>query len=452
MSLTPAAPRTLIDRPVPVVDDAPGRDIGAGILIAAGFFGAFMGWAAFTPLDAAAVAPGELTVEGHRQAVQHKEGGVVKAVRVHEGQKVQAGDVLIELSGGDAAAEAKALSAEAIGLEAQRARLKAEAEGRPDFAPPSEFASLTGDDRAAAQDAMRVQRNQLVSELRADAGQKSVLRQRTAELGQQVEGYKRQIESADKQASLIEDELSGVKSLNAKGYAPLTRVRALERAQAELGGQRGQYAASVAQLQDQAGEAELQILQVSRQRGQDLAAQARDVEYRLADVLPKLAAAQDQVARTEIRAPATGSVVGLQVFNAGAVIAPGEHVMDIVPDHASLVVDARVTPADAEALHKGQTAEVRFTGIDQRKLPILKGSVTKVSADAFTDQRTGQRYFQAEITVPPSALSAVGKASGAFQLRPGLPAQVMIPLRHRTALQYIFEPLQEALWRTGRER
>lgn len=434
------------------LNDDPGREIRIGVIIAALFFIGFLGWAAIARMDAAAYATGQVTVSGHRQAVQHREGGVVQALLVKDGQHVRQGQVLVQLAGEDVLANERALSAQVIGLKAQRARLQAEQLGLPAIQWPAEFTNAAPDDREEVQRAMAVQQNQFATRGSVVQTAKSVLRQRNAQLAQQAEGYRRQLESSAEQERLIADELAGIKSLQQRGYAPLTKVRALERAQAELRGQRGQYAATIAQSQEQVGETRLQILEVERTHKEKVASELRDVEFALTEALPKLQAAQDQLARVQLRAPATGTVVGLSVFTVGGVIQPGQKLMDIVPDRAPMLIEARVSPNDADDLRPGQETTVRFTGLHDRDLPNLKGELVQLSADAFTDEKTGASYFTAQVAVPLEQLEEIQKVRGDdFQLRPGMPVEVLVPLRKRTALQYFFEPLTEAVWRSFRE-
>ncbi len=435
------------------VSDDPRREVWMGAGVAGAFFVLFLGWAAFAHLDAAAYATGQVTVAGHRQSVQHKEGGIVSVLNIKEGQKVREGDVLIELAGADAKAQQRALAAQAYGLMAQQARLRAEQFGQPKIAWPAVFASLTGDERTESLAAMKVQMTQFETRAAAMASQKNVLRQRGAELGQQMEGLRRQIQASDEERRLLDDELQGVQALAAQGFAPQTRVRSLQRSQAELGGQRGQYAASIAQAQEQVGESQLQILQLDKQRAEEIASQMRDVEFQLNDVRPKLAAAQDALARQQIRAPASGQVMGLAVFTVGGVIPPGQRLMDIVPDKAALVIEARVAPADADDIHVGREVEVKFPSLHDRTMPVLKGELSKLSADSFVDEKNGSRYFEAEVTVSAATLDRLARADeGQFMLKPGLPAQVLIPLRKRTALQYLFQPLTDSIWRSFHEK
>jgi HlyD family secretion protein len=157
-----------------------------------------------------------------------------------------------------------------------------------------------------------------------------------------------------------------------------------------------------------------------------------------------------QIARSEVRAPVSGQVVGLTIFTEGGVIQPGQTLMEIVPTEASQVIVAQISPTDVDNIRIGQSTEVRFPGLRERSLPIVRGRVTRISADSFTTEQTGARYFRTEIVVPPSELEKLGRYAGA--LRPGTPVEVVILLRKRTALNYLLEPLTNNLWRSGSEQ
>ena len=432
------------------VDD-PSRDIRIGSIVAILFFIVFLGWAAVARLDAAANAPGRLVVSGQRQTVQHREGGVVSEILVKEGQKVQKGQILIRLAGADVRAQERALSAQAIGLLAQRARLYAEQMGRPTIVPPPEFAQLPPEDRASAAEALQIQQTQMRTRRAVLSAQRGALGERVGQAGSQGQGYSRQLASINEQLRLIDEELSGMREAASKGFVSQNRIRALERAKADLEGQRGQYSATIAQTQGQASESRLQSLEAQSNYYERVASELREVEISLNDVMPKLNAARDQLARTEIRSPATGTVVGLAVFTQGGVIAPGEKLMDIVPDRAPLTIEARISPADGDDVRPGQQAFVRFETLHERALPALKGKVTRISADAFTDEKTGTSYYTAEVNVPLSELKQIEEVRGNDVLRAGLPVSIQIPTRKRTALQYAFEPLTASLRRAFTE-
>ena len=448
----PAAVRPSPPPSGPVADDVNAEARWAAIVVGA-FFGVFLGWAALMPLDSAVYAQGEVTVAGHRQSVQYKESGVVSAIRAKEGQSVRTGDVLVELAGGDIRAQERALSEQVTDLKAQKARLQAEEFGQAKIIWPIDLLSPSPEDQDDAHKAMAVQEAQFQAHNLSAASQQAVLRKKGAEIGTQIDGIKRQIEATDTQNELLRDELNGVQSLAAEGYAPQSRVRSLQRDQAQLGGQRGQYAASVAQAREQIVETDLQVAQMQRQRAEEVANQLRDTEFQLGDLEPKLVAARDQVARQTIRAPIDGKVMDLKLTTIGGVISPGERLMDVVPDNARLVVEARLQPKDADGLRAGMPVEVKFPSIHDRKLMKTKGVLTRLSADTLADEKTGAPYFLAEATLTPEALKTLQSAeNGQFQLKPGLPAQVLIAMHKRTALQYMLEPLTDAFWRSFHER
>jgi HlyD family secretion protein len=245
--------------------------------------------------------------------------------------------------------------------------------------------------------------------------------------------------------------LNSLRGVAEKGFVSKTRVRALERAKAELEGQRGQYSATVAQTGEQAGETRLQILEAQDTYYERVATELRDVETSLADVRPKWSAARDQLSHIDIRAPVSGTVVGLSVFTRGGVIAPGQKLMDIVPDRVPLTVEAKLSTGDADDVRVGQKAFVRFATLHERSLPALNGVVTRVSADSLTDERTGESFYTAGVSVPLSELAKIDALRGANTLRAGIPVSIEIPLRKRTALAYAFEPLTTAMRRSFNE-
>lgn len=430
----------------------PSRDIRTGALIAAGFFGIFVGWAAVARLDAAAYAPGTVVVSGQRQAVQHRDGGVVGGIFVREGGRVRRGQLLLRLAAADVQAQERALASQAIRLLAQRARLEAEQFGRSRITPPAEFGTLPAEDRPNAALALSLQQTELDARLAVLAAQRGALRQRVVQSGEQGRGYGEQAVAAREQLRLIDAQIAALKPVAERGFVSQTRMRELERTRAELRGQRGQYVASVAQTRGAARENEIQVLEAERSFRERTASELREVETALGETLPKLTAARDQLARTEIRAPATGSVVGLSVFTPGGVVAAGQKLMDIVPERAALVIQVRIAPDDADDLSVGQEALVKFSGLHDRTMPNLHGALTRLSADSFTDEKSGQSFFTGEVTVGRDQLRLMQAVRGrGFSLRAGMPAQILIPLRRRTALDYALEPLVGSFWSSFRE-
>lgn len=414
-----------------LISDDARREVRFGLGVFVAFFGIFLGWAALAPLDAAVVAPGVVVVAGNRQTVQHRDGGVISRIAVQEGQRVNQGDVLVELSAPELTARKEALLSQVLDLQMQRAQLLAAQRGVLEIEAPAEWAALPPEDRPVAEAALERHR--------AEAGaRRAALRTQRSGAGAveaRIAGYQEEIASLNRQSALLEEELTGVRSLAERGLMPLTRVRALERAQAELDGRRAELRASIAgALEDRAEE-------------------LRDIEARLAQLTPQLAGARAEVERTLLRAPVAGLIVGLQANTVGGVLAPGAAVMDIVPEGQDLIVEAKVRPQDADDLHPGIDGEVMITAFTGRNLPRLHGDLRRVSADRFVDERTGEPYFLVQMGVTRAELARLdpNEQTGARELRPGLPAQVVIPTRKRTALQYLLEPLNQSIWGSFRE-
>lgn len=453
----PAPPRTgdgAPEGPAGPTDqlDSPRREIWVGAGIGAAFFLLFLGWAALVPLDAGAYASGVVAVSGNRQAVQHRDGGVVTALHVVEGAEVRQGQVLMEIGAGDLRAAERGMTGQVLTLLAQRARLTAERNGAAVITPPPEFANLSEEDRIIADDVFSLQRLQFETRRQAINTQKAVLNQRIAQLDQQIEGSRRQLAANIEQQRLIGEELQGMRSLADKGYAPVNRVRALERNQAQLSGEEGALTAQIARSAEAIGESRMQILSLDNQQAEEVATQLRDVQVQLDELQPKLQAARDQLERAIVRAPASGKVVGLSIFTVGGVVSPGQVLMEVVPGDKALVIQANINPNDADDLEIGQDTQVRFTALHERSLPILKGEITKISADSFLDENTGQRFFQGEISVPESEMAKIRAVRGdRASISPGLPVEIVVPLRKRTALDYLLEPLTQTVWRSGRE-
>lgn len=402
-------------------DDSGAKEIRAGLIALLVFFVGFGGWAAFAPLDAAVVAPGVIVVSGNRQTVQHRDGGIVSAISVAEGDHVQQGQVLIELGSPELVAQEQALLSQVVDLQMQRARLTAEQSGSGTLQEPAEWASFSPEDRVIADAAFERHRRE------ARGGSWSAYDAR-------ISGYRGEIASLNRQEALLNEELSGMQTLAAEQLVPMTRVRALERNLAELQGRRSELTSLIASTQ------------------QERFGDSRQVEARLAELTPQLAGARERLELTRLRAPVAGVVVGLQVHTVGGVVRAGERLMDIVPEGQDLIVEARVAPESADNLQVGQRTEVRVSAFGGRNLPIVFGQVRQVSADRFVDERTGQGYFVAQVAVPPAELRRLTEAAGdEHTLRAGLSAQVVIPTRKRTALQYLFEPLNQTLWRSLRE-
>lgn len=422
------------------------RVIARGLAVLIAFFAGFFGWAAVAPLQSALMAPGTIVVESHRKMIQHLEGGIVKDIRVTDGQVVKAGQVLIELDDTQARAALDLIQDEADGLAAQEARLIAEREDADRIAFPPDLLARQSDPKVAQivageEKAFATRRASLQQQI-------AILTARKSENMRVIAGLRAEGAALDTQMALIQREQNNVQQMVDKGLEPLPRLLALQRQNADLGGQRGQLSEKVSQVEVSNGETDLQIVNLRNQMLDDALKDLRDVQSRRFDVLDRMQAARDVLNRTVITAPVSGEVVNLTVHTKGAVLKPGDTVMEIVPKNDKLEVEARVRPEDADQVYLGMQAKLNLSGYAQRRLPMITGEVTYIAPDRQVDQRTGQAYFTADVSVDRKALRDFPEA----RLIPGEPAEVAIQTGTRTALEYFLEPIRDVVRNGMRER
>ena len=422
------------------------RVISSGLTIVIIFLVVFLGWAAFAPLESALMAPGVVIVESHRKPIQHLEGGIVREILVREGQSVRAGQALVRLDDTQARTALELLQDQADTLEAQEARLVAEREGSDIIKFPADLLSRTKDTKVA----QAILGEQRTFQSRRDSlnQQIAILTARKTENVRVVAGLKDQQTAVEAQIALIRKEADGVQQLVAKGLEPVPRLLALQRQAADLTGQRGQLAEKISQVDVNTGETDLQILNLKSQQLDDVLKDLRDVQSKRFDLLDRIQAARDVLNRTVLAAPVAGRVVDLALHTKGAVIKPGDTVMEIVPQRDQLEVEAHVRPEDADDVTVGMTAKVGLSAYKQRRLPLLTGVVTSLSADRITDARTGQGYFVADVSIDRAALEDYPNA----RLIPGMPIEVAFDTGSRTALEYLLEPVRDVMRKGMRER
>lgn len=422
-----------------------GRVVIIGAAIIAVFFGIFGIWAAIAPLNTAAIASGEVMVDGRRKTIQHFEGGIVSEILVKDGSIVKAGQVLVRLQQTQAQAMLSLVDGRAIAARSLAARLTAERDGAITLSFPSDMRAAVKDLQiSAAMDGQRrifeARRNSLVSKT-------ALLRKRDAQVRTEIRGLRAQIKGDDRQLALIEEELAGIRALVERGLVAKPRLLALQRRAAEIGGGRGRNLAAVARAQQTIGETQLKIEELKTERLNEVVRELREVESQLHDLGERRSASSDVLSRTEIRAPIGGTVVGLKVATTGGVIAAGEAIMDIVPTDSSLIVEAKVSPQDIDIVRAGLAAQVRFTALSQRNSVPVDGEVVSVSADRLSDQFTPEGYYLARIGLP----AGIKASLGGVTLQPGMQAEVMIVTGANTALGYFMKPIAESFNRAFRE-
>jgi len=404
------------------------------------------GWAMTTEFSGAVVAGGQLVVDSSVKKVQHPTGGVVGRLNVREGGLVKGGDIVVALDDIQIRANRDILVKALTELAARQAREEAERDGFATVTFPDDLIVRRSDPDVAK--AITGEERQFEIRRTAREGQKAQLRERIAQLRQEIGGYEAQIVSKDKQIEWIGKELMGVNELWEKNLVPYTRVTNLEREKERLIGERGQLVATIAQSKGKIAETELQILQVDQDMRAEVGKDLADIRAKTAENIERKVAAEDQLKRVDIRAPIDGVVHQLTVHTVGGVITAGEPIMLIVPQGDALQVEVKVVPQDIDQLRIGQSAVLRFVAFSQRATPELAGSVIRISADVSEDTKTGARFYTIRLDVPDTEVARLGNV----KLVPGMPVEALIQTSPRTVMSYLVKPLHDQLARAFREK
>jgi HlyD family type I secretion membrane fusion protein len=422
------------------------RVVAIGVAIIAITFGILGLWAALVPLGSAVIGHGSVAVQSNRQTIQHFEGGIVSKILVHEGDHVNAGQVLFELSPVQADAALASARNQLFSLLAKADRLSAERDGRAQISFSPEVRAQAGD--PLVQRAMGDETTEFDARRANLADQVAVLNARIAELKTQISGIDVQRQGMQQQVAYLDDEIGGLTQLYQKDLVPKPRILALERDRAQLKGQIGGSIADKARAQESIGETTQQINQLREQFFTEVSKDLSDTQTQIADVRQKYAVAQDAASRVNVTAPMSGVIQNLKVFTVGGVVRPGEPMVDIAPDKGAMIIEARFSPNDVDSIHAGQTVQVRFSTFHSRTIPIINGTIRSVSQDRLVDEMAKTSYYMAIVDVPEGNLPAELKG----KLRAGMPVEVIAPTGQRTALQYIFRPLSNALTGAMREK
>ncbi len=406
------------------------------------------GWAATSELTGAVIGQGVLVVDSSVKKVQHPTGGIVGELRVREGDKVLAGDILLRLDETQTLANATIVSKSFDELVARQARLEAERDNADQITFPKLLLERTRDPASEAARAIAAERSLFDLRRQARGGQKAQLKERSAQLQEEIKGYLGQAEAKQREVDFIHKELEGVRTLWEKKLVPMNRLTALERDTARLEGERSQLSGMTAQAKGKIAEIELQIIQIDQDLRTEVGKDLIETRSKISELAERKTAAVDQLYRIDIRAPQSGRVHQLAVHTVGGVISPGEQIMLIVPDADALAVEVKIAPRDIDQVYVGQAASMRFAAFDQKTTPEIEGEVSLVSADLVQEQRTGMSYYTTRVLLNPEEVARLGNA----KLLPGMPVDVFIKTPGRTALSYLIKPLRDQAERAFKER
>lgn len=403
-------------------------------------------WGSLATLAGAVIAAGQVAPQSRAQVIQHQDGGIVAHIGVGDGDTVRAGDVLLVLDGGDLRSSHAILTAQIAELGARAARLAAEQLGADSVSFPADLADLATRDAAvgavlAGQQALFDARQQTyIQSVKA-------LREQQRQKASEIEGLEAQVSALGEQLGLIEEELADVETLLDKKLVNASQVAALRRARADLVGEKAAAEASVAAGFGQIAELDTDVLRLTSTRAQEAVSELRDVENKLNELEEERKALEVRMARLDMRAPLDGIVHGLAVHTIGSVVRPAEPVMYVIPQDDQPTITARIDAQHVDSVHVGQPAVLRFTSFDARTTPELEATVTLLSADVVTDERSGLQFYTAEVTPTSGEFTKLGDKD----LLPGMPVEIHIQTGGRSPLSYMFKPFTDYVERAFRE-
>lgn len=414
-----------------------------GLIIAFVVFGVFGLWSALVPISGAAHAPGQVTVKSFKKPIQHLEGGIVKEVRVRDGDFVQAGDVLMVMDSTQQVSQLGILTTQLKAKLAQEARLVAQRDKLAAVAYPPELQ----DSDPLAQQEINAQNQIFLARKTATAGEILILQQKIEQLESRVVGLEALQRSKSQLAASYQDELKDIQSLLAEGFADKNVLRQVERSYEAASGEAADLMANIASARIQISETQQEILQLQNRLHAEVVSQLAETQTELKDIRERVTALSDIVSRTELRSPDSGVVNNLKVHTPDTVVPAGSILAEIVPQSDELIIEAKVSPMDIDRVATGQEAQVRMVAMNSRTVPTLYGTVTALSADAIVDPTNGSTFYLARLELHPESLEDLRGQP----LVPGMPAEVFISTGSRTFLQYLMKPITDSMARALRE-
>lgn len=427
-----------------------------GAIIVALLLGGVGVWGATSKISGAVVAQGHVVVDSNVKKVQHPTGGVIGEIRVKEGDRVEAGELLVRLDDTVNRANLRMVAKQIDEIAVRRSRLRAERDDKATLEFPA--ALVARQDEPLVAEIMASELALFESRRSSRKGLQAQLRERISQVRQEVGGLEAQERAKTRELGFAREELAGLEKLENLRLVTAARITSARRSVAQIEGDLAQVIASAAQARGKIAEIELQIMQLELDFKTEVGNDLRDQQAKAAELVERRVAAEDSLKRTDMRAPQAGVVHQLAVHTIGGVVTPSEPVMMIVPEADRLVIEARIAPQDIDQVKIGNIAEVRFTAFNQRTTPVFEAVVTRISADLMNEAAAGQL----QQTMSPSRsvyyvvrLELVDDATVQtrnLKLIPGMPAEVYIKTVERTAVSYLMKPVADQFARAFRER
>ncbi|MDH3455081.1 MAG: HlyD family type I secretion periplasmic adaptor subunit [Desulfuromonadales bacterium] len=401
----------------------------------------FVVWAHFTVLDEVTRGMGQVIPSQKIQTIQNLEGGILEEISVQENQIVNKGDILIRIDNALAASQYRDAFTKVAEHEAAIVRLNTEIEVKSKLVFPDQFKETDPQILADQQSIFKARQEQLQAELNVLKSQQSQKQQEITEMQSRQEQLERSLGLAKQQRDIA-------KPLVDQGVYARVDYLALERDISTLQGDIDALRLAVPRIRQAANEASRRI----EQRLAEFKAKALDEmngrRGELKSLQEMMSAGEDRVTRTDVRSPVRGTIKQINLNTIGGVVRPGESILEIVPLDDTLLIEARIRPADIAFLHPGQKAMIKITAYDFALFGGLEGVVEAISADTI-EEDNGESFFKVKLRTKKNAISYRGED---LPIIPGMTASIDILTGKKSVLAYLLKPILRAKQNALRER
>ncbi|HAS8598161.1 TPA: HlyD family type I secretion periplasmic adaptor subunit [Vibrio vulnificus] len=412
-----------------------------GFLSIALFGGGIGYWAATAKLESAAIAYGDLSVSSQRQAIQHLEGGIVERLMIQEGDYVEKGQLLIQLSEQQSLSRLESLKGRFVHAVAKESRLKAEFNNTSEIVWESDLEKMAISNTLL--EAQQIQKKIFEARARYFESKLNIVHQTISGAKLELNNLNQTKKIERERLSLIEEEILSNQTLVKQGFSGKSTLLQFKRLATEVRSTLSQLDRQTLTVQKRIDENQSRLEEMALERINEVVVELREAQNEIVSIREEYRVAQDIYTRTGIRAPISGKVVNMKVFTEQGVIRSGETLLELVPDDDSLIVEARVSPQDIDLISPGLDARVRLTALNARIQEPLNGKVLTVSADKLSEQNK-EDYYLARIALN-------DQDAQQHQLTAGMNAEVLILSRPRTPISYLLKPITESFNRAFRE-
>lgn len=424
--------------PLTVHTDATAYSRLGWIIVLVGVVG-FALWAFFAPLDKGVPLSGNVAKEFNRKAIQHLAGGTVEDILVKEGDLVKQGQVLVKMNGVQVTSQSKITRTQLIVARATEARLIAERDGKSAPLFPAALEQYKSDPLVTENVALQ---NQLfMSRTVGLQNELGAVDQSIAGLKLQIVGLQATRDSKKQQLEILKDQLDNMRDLTKEGYVARSRLQDLERTYMQTQGALAEDIGNLGRTQRQVAELGMKRVQRSQEYQKEVRMQLSEVQKEADALTSRMVAEEYVVGNVEVRSPADGIVMGMNVFTRGGVVAPGFRMMDVVPTDDALIVEGRLPVNLVDKVHPGLKVELIFSAFNTNTTPHIPGEVTRVSADRLLDEHNGAPYYSVLAKVTPEGLTQLRQKK--LDVRPGMPVELFVKTGERSMMSYLFKPVMD---------